>query len=94
MAPFRFSDEEIDRRASELYEGGIRARVETSENIGKILVLDVETGEYEIDASGIVANQRALAKHPGAALFGFRIGYPVVESFGGGSIQSTAVKYP
>ena len=88
----RFSDEEIDRRANELYKGGIRAQVETPENIGKVLVLDIETGEYEIDANGLAASHRALARHPGAALFGFRVGHNVVEHFGGGSLKHVSVK--
>jgi hypothetical protein len=33
---------------TELYENSIRLRVETPENIGKIVSINVETGEYEI----------------------------------------------
>jgi hypothetical protein len=80
----RFSREETDRRGTELYEKKIRAKVETEENIGKIIVIDIETGEYEIDADGLAASHRALAKHPGAALLGLRIGYDAVEGFGFG----------
>src|SRR5215467_8263559 len=78
-----FSGEEIQRRAEELYANRIRAKVETEENIGKVLVIDIETGEYEIDTDEIAAVRRALAKHPGAALWTLRIGYEAMHTFGG-----------
>src|SRR5438046_5700544 len=43
----RISSEEIDRRGQELYERQIRDHVETQENLGKQIVIDIETGEYE-----------------------------------------------
>ena len=45
----RLSDEEIDRRGEALYDQRIRSLVETPTNLGKQIVIDVETGEYEID---------------------------------------------
>ena len=80
----RLSDAEIDRRGQEVYEQDIRGKVETAENIGKQIVIDVETGEYEIDSDGLAASRRLLVKHPEAALFGARIGYDAVYTLGGG----------
>jgi hypothetical protein len=37
----RFSDEEITRRGQELYEQKIRALVETEENIGKLVSINI-----------------------------------------------------
>ena len=79
----RLSDVEIDRRGQEVYEQFIRRKVETVENIGKQIVIDVETGDYEIDSDGLVASRRLLVKHPDAALFGARIGYDAVYALGG-----------
>lgn len=79
----RLSDAEIDRRGQEVYEQDIRGKVETVENIGKQIVIDVETGEYEIDSDGLAASRSLLAKHPDAALFGARIGYDAVYALGG-----------
>jgi hypothetical protein len=79
----RFSLEEIGRRGQELYEKSIRPHVETEENIGKQIVIDIETGDYEIDDDGLAASRRLLAKHPGAALYGARIGYNAVYTLGG-----------
>jgi hypothetical protein len=59
----KFSTEEVARRGKELYEKGIRAQVETVENIGKIISIDVETGDYEIDDDLVVTSRRLQAKH-------------------------------
>ncbi len=80
----RFSTEEIARRGQTLYDQQIRGEVEKEENIGKILVVDIETGEYEIDDDHWQATRRALLRHPDAALFSVRIGYPTLASIGGG----------
>jgi hypothetical protein len=79
----RLSNDEIARRGEEIYTQRLHSIVETDENLGKIIVIDVETGDYEIDDDGLAANRRAMAKHPGAALYGLRIGYDVVETFDG-----------
>ena len=79
----RFSLEEIGRRGQQLYEQSLRSQVEIEENVGKQIVIDIETGEYEIDEDGLAASRRLLAKHPGAALYGARIGYDAVYALGG-----------
>jgi hypothetical protein len=48
MSHSRFSPEEVARRGKELYAKIIRAQVETAENIGKIVSIDIETGEYAV----------------------------------------------
>ncbi|MCW3054292.1 MAG: hypothetical protein JWN14_3462 [Chthonomonadales bacterium] len=79
----RINNEEIDRRGQELYDRQIRHQAETSENIGKQIVIDIETGDYEIDDDGLKASRRLIAKHPDAALYGLRIGYNAVYTIGG-----------
>lgn len=75
---------ELGRRAEELYETKLRPQVETEENIGKIIVMDADSGDYEIgDETGIDASRRLQARHPGATLYALRIGYNTVASFGG-----------
>jgi hypothetical protein len=83
MTHARLSGEEIQRRGNEIYQQKLRKQLETDENIGKVLVIDVETGEYEMDTDEIAATHRALEKHPGAALWGIRIGYDAVHALGG-----------
>lgn len=69
-------------RAREIY-GRIRATVETPDKIGQIIVIDTETGDYEIDPVGVESAHRLQARHPGAALFGLRIGYNAMDAIGG-----------
>ncbi len=44
-----WSVEEIVAKANNMYADGIQQQVETPDNIGKMLTIDVETGEYFID---------------------------------------------
>ena len=85
MTPKSLSNEEFGRIADELYETRIRPTVETEENIGKMLILDIITGDYEVDEmeNSLAMNTRMLEKYPGKRLAGFRIGYDAVWSFGG-----------
>ena len=48
------------------------------------MVIDIETGDYELDADDLAATKRALAKRPGAVLYGLRIGSPAAYRLGGG----------
>lgn len=73
---------ELSRKASELY-AKLRSRVETPDNIGKLIVMDVESGDFEIDDQGIESSRRLQQKHPSADLFALRIGYDAVEVLGG-----------
>ena len=83
MPHSRFSNEEIDRRGQELYDKHIRSEVEQPENIGKQIVIDIETGDFEIDEDGLKASRKLMIKHREAALYGLRIGYNAVYSIGG-----------
>ena len=56
---------EIGRRGQTLYDEQVRPLVE-SENRGKFLVLDIDTGDYEIDAEDLTASDRLLERKPEA----------------------------
>ena len=77
----RYSKEEFARRGEEIYERDIRPRVEAS-HAGKFIVIDIETGAYEIDADELVASDRLLAHHPDAQVWLGRIGSRFVRRFG------------
>ena len=66
--------QQIGRRGQALYDQTIKAQVEEG-NHGKFLILDVNTGDYEIDAEDLTASERLLARRPDAVLFGVRIGH-------------------
>ena len=66
-----------------LYNTQIRPIVETDENIGKFCIVHKETGDYEIDADGLAADNRLRARHHGAVFWGERIGYRGYCEFSG-----------
>ena len=82
MAHPRYSSDEIVERGQALYDQQIREKVEPQHN-GKFLVLDIETGEFEIDADSVAAVERATAKHPDPALYLLRVGFPTAVKLGG-----------
>jgi hypothetical protein len=68
-----YTTEEIARRGREVYEREIRREVEP-EHRGRFLVLDVESGDYEIADDDLDASERLLERRPDALLYGLRIG--------------------
>jgi hypothetical protein len=78
-----YDSEEIARRGQMLYDRDIRTLVEP-ENIGKYVVIDIETGQYEVGEDQLAtAAERALDKRPEAALYLVRVGYPAAARIGG-----------
>ncbi|MDA1049882.1 MAG: hypothetical protein O3C40_05315 [Planctomycetota bacterium] len=78
----KYSPEEVESRGEEIYEQQIRWKVEAG-NKGKFVVIDIETGEYEVDEDDLQATKRALAKRSGAILYGVRIAHPTAYTLGG-----------
>lgn len=74
----RVSSEEIARRGKEIYEQSICPQVETVENIGKVVSIDIETGNYEIGDNPVVTSLRLQAKNADAAIWTERIGFNAV----------------
>jgi hypothetical protein len=83
MSHSRFSPKEVARRGKELYTKIIRAKVETAENIGKIVSIGIETGEYAVGENLLIPSRSLHAKHPDAALWEERIGFDAVYAVGG-----------
>jgi len=81
IMPATLSNEEIARLGLERYTRDIQARVET-ELSGQFRVLDVITGDYEIDEDDLTASDRLLARRPEAKTYGLRIGYSAAYRIG------------
>lgn len=77
------STDEIVRRGDAVYEREIRPAVETA-HFGEFLVLDVESGDYEIDSDKLAALDRARVRHPDSPTYILRIGFPAAVKLGGG----------
>ncbi len=75
-------------RGKELYENVIRAQVETPENIGKIVSINVETGEYEIGEDLVVTSRKLQAKQANAIIWAERIGFNAVYAVGGTLVRT------
>ena len=63
----------------------LRPQIETPDNIGRLILLDLDSGDYEIanDDLGFDASARVRERHPDANLFALRIGYKTTASFCG-----------
>jgi hypothetical protein len=83
MQTILLSSEEVAQQAMKLYEAGIREAVEIESNIGKMVIIDIETGRYHVDLNGIESARYLRQYNPTARLFGIKIGYNVAASFGG-----------
>ena len=77
----RYSTEEIVARGQEIYERQLRAKLE-AQNVGKFLVIDIETGEYEMDEDDVRAALRAYQKNPDGARYEMQIGYATSGTLG------------
>jgi hypothetical protein len=86
----RYSREEIARRGEEIYERRLREQIETDENIGKILSLDIETGDFALGTDPLETSRQLLSLNPGAATWTRRVGYDAVYALGGGTLTRTA----
>jgi hypothetical protein len=78
----RYSKEDFAQRGYALYESEIRSQIEEG-NHGKIVVIDLESGAFEVDASEIAACDRLETSHPDAQIWMVRIGSRHVRRFGG-----------
>ena len=81
---------EIGRRGIKLYEEKLRSIVETPENIGKIISIDIDSEDYAIADDPITAADMVYARHPNARQFGARIGYDAMYGVGGSVSRTTA----
>lgn len=77
----RYSREEVAHRGDDIYERDIRPVV-GEEDEGKFVVIDIETGAYEIDEDEIAASDRLSARYPEARVWLTRVGSRYARRFG------------
>ena len=66
MPYINYTSKEVASRGEAIYRQEIRHKVDPKHK-GKFLVIDIETGKYEMNADDLVATKRLLAKRPDAA---------------------------
>ena len=65
---------EIALRGESIYRERIR-KVAKPANKGNFVVIDVESGDYEVDSSDAAATRRLLERKPGAVTYGICVGH-------------------
>jgi hypothetical protein len=80
--------EEVARRGSEIYRSKLRTLVESEENIGKFLSLDVKSGVYEIRDDLLSSALALRATRPDAICWTENVGYKTAIAFGGSTKRS------
>jgi hypothetical protein len=84
MIQTQLSPKEVCERGDEIYTRDLRDKMETPENIRKILVIDVDSSDYEMDKDHLTAIHRLRDRRPEGVFFSMRIGYPSLGKIGGG----------
>jgi len=77
----RYSKEEFARRGDEIYERKIRSQV-TPNDEGKFALIDIETGDYEIDEDEVTAHDRLVSRRPDAQVWVTQVGSRYARRFG------------
>ena len=87
MTPRKYSRDEVCERGAAIYAAQIKARVEPQEN-GKFIVIDIESGDYEIAEDMLDASHRLRERRPDSIRFGGMVGYAAAYQLGGGMGQT------
>ena len=88
MSSEKYTIDEVCDRGERIYQEQIKHLVEPQEN-GKFIVIDIETGDYEIDEDELEASDRLLDRRSGAETYMTRIGCCAAYhmGFGGAKIS-------
>ena len=81
MTTHKYSIDEVCDRGERIYEERIKALVEPQEN-GRFIVIDIESGDYEIADEMYDASHRLKERRPDSVRFGGRVGYDAAFSIG------------
>jgi hypothetical protein len=74
MLRTKYTTEDLGRIGTEMYHPQIRPYV-MPQHKGTFLLVDIESGDYEIDVNDDSAEERLHARRPTGVFFGLRIGY-------------------
>ena len=73
---------EVTKQGEAIYQERIKPLVYPL-HIGKFLVVDVETGDYEIGNRMLIASKKLRERKPDAVTYGLRIGFSAAYRMGG-----------
>jgi hypothetical protein len=78
----RYSREEFALRGNEIYGRVVRPLLSTEDD-GKLVAIDIESTEFELDRDGYAASERLLARNPEAQIWLARVGQRTAYRIGG-----------
>ncbi|MYD53521.1 MAG: hypothetical protein F4W96_04355 [Chloroflexi bacterium] len=78
--------EETGRLGDAIYSREIQEQVEPT-HLGKIISIDVDSGEYALGDSVLAATNRLRERCPDADVWSLRIGSGALRQFGGGFLR-------
>jgi predicted nucleic acid-binding Zn-ribbon protein len=76
-----YSKEEFARQGDELYEHKVRPNIDRNDE-GKFVVINIDTGDYEIDIDELDAYDRLIARHPESQVWVMQVGSRYARRFG------------
>lgn len=83
MAGKAYEPGEIAIRGEAIYRERVRSLVEPAKK-GSFVVIDVESGDYEVGTGDAVATRRLLDRRPDAVTYSIRVGHRAAYSHVGG----------
>jgi hypothetical protein len=78
----RYPKEEIVKRGDAIFEKDIRSHLKGRDPMDYV-VIDIETGDYEVDTDNLTACLRLRERNPDAQIYGRRVGSRTIGHFGG-----------
>jgi hypothetical protein len=72
----------VCERGQRIYDENLKSILEP-QHLNAYVVIDVETGAYEVDRDLVAATDRAEAKHAGTQLYMARVGWNALCRIGG-----------
>lgn len=79
----KYSREEVARRGDALYDREVRPRIDEEADWGRYVVIDVHTGDFEVDGDEMAAGDRLAERRPDAQVWLTRVGSRYAAHFGG-----------
>ena len=81
MAMSEMKEGEVSRLGNDLYERELRVKLDTPENKGRLVALDIRSGEYAMGRDSMTVTNAVLARQPNAMIHLLRIGHRTAFSF-------------
>ena len=84
----RYSKEVFARRGDAIYEKEVRPQLRAADD-GKFAAIDIESGEFAIDADELKAGNKLRKRIPDAQIWMVRVGHRSVHRIGGQGRRET-----